>query len=339
MISPNADPSFRLMRRKVMLDHLAAEIAGAFGADGIETIVLKGPVLAQWLYPGELRQYCDSDLMVAPERWAQAAEVLERMGFRSWVLRPLFVDPGGTDFRRGEDVVDLHHAIPGLFGDPSAIWASVRTRSERQLIGGAELCVPDRTTVLMHVALHAGHHANLVGYKPFEDLRRAIACTNEQQWQQALDLAREYDGIAAFTTGLELLPEGRKLARRLELAEVRLFRYRLRLQDNLVAEEVTAMFSPDVNMWRKLTTVASEIFPQAEYMRWWSPLARRGRSGLAIAYVWRPLWAIGQLPGALRAIWRARRDLAPSAGTRSREARRDKRHSSRGRTGRRRCSS
>jgi hypothetical protein len=309
MISPNADPSFRLMRRKVMLDRLAAEIAGAFGADGIETIVLKGPVLARWLYPGELRQYCDSDLMVAPERWVQAADVLERMGFRSWVLRPLFVDPGGTDYRRGEDVVDLHRAIPGLFGDPSAIWASVRGRSERQWIGGAELCVPDRTTVLMHVALHAGHHANLIGYRPFEDLRRAIALANEQQWRQAVMLAQEYDGIAAFTTGLELLPEGQELAKRLELSEVRAFRYRLRLQDNIVAEEITALFSPDISIWRKLTTLASEVFPQPEYMRWWSSLARRGKPGLVIVYAWRPLWAIGQVPGALRAIWRVRQDL------------------------------
>ncbi len=307
-ISQSADPGLHLMRRKVMLDRLAAEIAGAFATVGIETIVLKGPVLARWLYPGELRQYCDSDLMVAPERWARATEVLERMGFRSWVLRPLFVEPGGTDYRRGEDVVDLHHAIPGLFGDPSAIWDSVRARSERQWIGGAELWVPDRTTVLMHVALHAGHHANLVGYKPFEDLRRAIACADEQQWRRAVELAREYDGIAAFATGLELLPEGRELAERLELGGVRPFRYRLRLQDNYVAEEISALFSSEAGVWSKLTTAASEIFPQPEYMRWWSPLARRGRAGLATAYLWRPLWAIGQVPGALQAIWRARRD-------------------------------
>lgn len=310
MISQNPDPSFRLMRRKVMLDRLAAEIAGAFEAHNIETIVLKGPVLAGWLYPGELRQYSDSDLMVAPERWAQATEVLQRMGFDSWVLRPLFVDPGGTDFQRGEDIVDLHHAIPGLFGDPSAIWNSVRNRSERQWIGGAELCVPDQTTVLMHVALHAGHHANLVGYKPFEDLRRAIARANEQQWRQAVELAHEYDGIAAFTTGLKLLPEGQELAKKLELGEVYSFRYCLRLQDNLVAEEITAMLSLNVSMWRKLTAVASEIFPQPEYMRRWSPLARHGKPALAIAYIWRPLWTISQIPGALRAICRVRRDLA-----------------------------
>ena len=213
MIAQSVDPSLHLMRRKVTIDRLTAEIADALQAIGLETIVLKGPVLAAWLYPGELRQYCDSDLMVAPERWAQAARVLKQMGFRSWVLRPLFVDPGGTAFQRDADIVDLHYAIPGLFGDPRAVWDSIRVRSASQSIGGAELRVPDRTTALMHVALHAGHHTNLLGAQPFEDLRRAIARTHEQQWQRALDLAREYDGVAAFATGLQLLPEGRELAK------------------------------------------------------------------------------------------------------------------------------
>ncbi len=309
MIAQSVDPSFQLMRRKVTIDRLTAEIAGALEANGLETIVLKGPVLAAWLYPGELRQYCDSDLMVAPEQWAQAAGVLKQMGFRSWVLRPLFVDPGGTAFQRDAAIVDLHYAIPGLFGDPGAIWDSIRVRSGCQSIGGAELRVPDRTTVLMHVALHAGHHANLVGAQPFEDLRRAIACIHQQQWQRAADLAREYDGVAAFATGLQLLPEGRELAKRLGLGEVRSFRYRMRLEDNLVAEEISALFSADTNAWRKLTTVAGELFPRPEYMRWWSPLARRGKLGLTIAYIWRPLWAIGQVPGALRTIWKVRRTV------------------------------
>ncbi len=309
-ISPDADPSFRLMRRKVMLDRLAAEIAGAFETEGIETIVLKGPVLARWLYPGELRQSCDSDLMVAPERWAHSAEVLERMGFRSWGLVPLSADPGGTDFRRGEDVVDLHYAIPGLFGDPSAIWDSVLARSEPQVIGGAELRVLDRTAALMHVALHAGHHANLVGYQPFEDLRRAIACASEHQWCRAVELAREYDGIGAFAAGLQRLPEGKELAKRLGLSDARSFRYRLRREGDWVAEEISALFSSNVGARRKLTTLIAEFFPQPEYMRQRSRLARRGKSGLVAAYVWRPFWAIGQLPGALRAIWRTWRDLA-----------------------------
>jgi hypothetical protein len=64
--------------------------------------------------------------------------------------------------------------------------------------------VPDRDTVLLHVVLHAAHHANLVDGKPLEDLRRALALVEESEWSGALALARAYQGIAAFAAGLRL---------------------------------------------------------------------------------------------------------------------------------------
>ena len=63
------------------VDALTAEVAGAFGREGIETLVLKGPVLAKWLYPDKVRPYLDSDLMVAPDDRSRAVGVLERLGF------------------------------------------------------------------------------------------------------------------------------------------------------------------------------------------------------------------------------------------------------------------
>src|SRR5580692_7743029 len=108
------------------VDALTVEVAGAFGREGIETLVLKGPVLAKWLYPGEVRSYVDSDLMVAPENRARAVGVLERLGFveyRPWMPTPLSLDIGRTTFNRGGGgMVDLHCQLPGLDGDPDAIW-------------------------------------------------------------------------------------------------------------------------------------------------------------------------------------------------------------------------
>ena len=69
------------LARNFAVDALTAEVAGAFGREGIETLVLKGPVLSRWLYPGEVRRYVDSDLMVAPGNRARAVGVLERLGF------------------------------------------------------------------------------------------------------------------------------------------------------------------------------------------------------------------------------------------------------------------
>jgi hypothetical protein len=293
------------------VDALTAEVVGAFTGEGIDTVVLKGPVLARWLYPGEVRPYVDSDLMVAPEDRARAVGVLERLGFAEecpWMPVPLSLDPGGTAFNRaGGGVVDLHCRLPGLDGDPDVIWGRLAASAEQQVIAGVEVRVPDRDTVLLHVALHAAHHANMAGGNPLEDLRRALALVEEPEWSRALALARAYRGVPAFAAGLRLLPEGEDLACRLGLGEVRSFQHEIRRDGSVIAEELYALLSADTGIRRKLVIAASDIFPRPDYLRWWSPLARRGRLGLAGAYLWRMTWIIGQAPGAIHTLWRIRR--------------------------------
>jgi len=291
------------------IDALTAEVASAFTGEGIGTVVLKGPVLARWLYPGEVRPYGDSDLMVAPDDRARAVSVLKRLGFVEhcpWMPTPLSLDPGRTTFSRGGVMVDLHCRLPGLDGDPDAIWGCLAASTERQVIGGVELRVPDRDAVLLHVVLHAAQHANLVGGKPLEDLRRALARVEESRWSSALELAHAYQGVPAFAAGLRLLPEGRDLARRLDLGEEGSLRYAL-LREDVIAEELYALLSADAGIGRKLAIAASRGFPGPDYMRWWSPLARRGKCGLAGAYLWRAIWVIGQALGAIHTFWRIRR--------------------------------
>lgn len=308
----NRDFGLRLVVRNLLIDRVTVEIANAFKGEGIQTLILKGPVLAEWLYPGEVRTYCDSDLLVAPKHWGRAVSVLERLGFAeycSWMPSPLSLDPGGIAFQRGDDMVDLHCVLPGLDGDPNAIWASLLERSDHQVIGGAKLRVPDRDAVLLHVGLHAAHHANYEECKPFEDLRRAIAHAKQSQWRGALELAHAYHGVPAFAAGLSLLPEGRDLVRLLGLEGVRSLRHGLRRHDDVIAEEINALLSSETSVGHKLITVTSELFPRSEYMRWWSPLARRGKLGLAVAYLWRPLWAVGQAARAIVTLWRVRREM------------------------------
>jgi len=79
------------LARNFAVDAFTAEVVGAFGREGIEVLVLKGQVLARWLYPGEARPYGDSDLMVAPDDRARAVSVLERLGFTehcAWMPAP-----------------------------------------------------------------------------------------------------------------------------------------------------------------------------------------------------------------------------------------------------------
>jgi Uncharacterised nucleotidyltransferase len=299
------------LARNFAVDALTAEVAGAFGREGIETLLLKGPVLAMWLYPGEVRPYIDSDLMVAPENRARAVNVLGRLGFVEylpWMPSLLCMDSWGTAFSRGGAMVDLHCQLPGLDGDPDAIWDCLAASADRQVVGGIELRVPDRDTLLLHVVLHAAHHASSVDGTPLEDLRRALAHVEEAQWSSALELARAYQGLSAFVAGLRLLPEGEDLARRLDLDEVRSLQYELRRgEDSMIAEELYALIFADVGIRRKLAIAASDLFPRPGYMRWWSSLARRGQLGLASAYLWRPIWVIGQAPGAIHTLWRIRR--------------------------------
>ncbi len=292
------------------IDSLTAKVAGAFGREGIEVLVLKGPVLARWLYPGEVRPYVDSDLMVAPENRPRAVGVLERLGFvedSPWMPSLLCMAAWGTAFTRSDGTVDLHCRLPGLDGDPDAIWECLAAGAGRQVIGGAELHVLDRDAVLLHVVLHAAHHANEVG-KPLEDLRRALARGEESEWSSALALARAYRGVPAFVAGLRLLPEGRDLASRLDLGEARSLQYELRRgQDNMIAEELYALLFAEAKIGRKLAIAARDVFPEPGYMRWWSTLARRGKFELAGAYLWRTIWLVGQAPGAIHRLWRIRR--------------------------------
>jgi hypothetical protein len=297
------------LARNFAVDVLTAEVADAFDREGIETLVLKGPVLAKWLYPDEVRPYADSDLMVAPESWTRAVGVLERLGFVEylpWMPTPLSMDIGRTTFNRDGGIVDLHRQLPELDGDPHAIWGCLSAGAERQVIGGIELRVPDRDTVLLHVVLHAAQHANLVDSRTLEDLRRALARVEESKWSSALELAHAYRGVPAFAAGLRLLPEGRHLARRLGFGEVRSLQHEIRRED-VIAEELYALFSVSAGTGRKLAIAASRSFPGPDYMRLWSPLARRGKLGLAAAYVWRAMWVIARTLSAIHTVWRIRR--------------------------------
>jgi len=309
MSAGGLDPDVRLYAvRNLLIDRLTAEIAGTFAAEGIETLVLKGPVLAEWLYPDEVRPYGDSDLMVAPENWVRAVGVLERLGFLDYLgpmSHPRMESFAGTGFIRNGESVDLHCALHGLDGDPNATWASFITSSERQIIGGANLRVPGRAVLLLHIGLHAAHHGE---GKAIEDLRRAIAAADRSLWQKALKLARFHEGVPAFASGLRLLPEGRDLARQLQIGDTRSLRHDLRHKGVPMAEGFNELLSSETGVREKLAVVANELFPRPEFIRWWSPLARRGRLGMMVAYLWRPVWLVGHAPRGLLTWWLVRRD-------------------------------
>src|SRR4051794_39845525 len=119
------NPLFRLLAvRNLAIDRLAADIAVNFERAGIETLILKGPVLAAWLYPADVRPYGDADLLVAPADWAAAVDLLGRLGFSDHLgplAHPRMESFASTAFLRGpngEDNLDLHCTLHGLNADP-----------------------------------------------------------------------------------------------------------------------------------------------------------------------------------------------------------------------------
>jgi hypothetical protein len=296
-----------LALRNLAIDRLAAQTAAAFASAGIESMVLKGPVLAAWLYPDEVRPYGDADLLVPPERWRDAVATLERLGFSDQLgpmAHPRMESFNSTAFLRGEENLDLHCAIHGLEAEPAAIWRIFSTGSASQEIGGAALRIPGRPALLLHVALHAAHHTEA---KPLEDLRRALLLTDEELWTAAWELAEELDGAPVFATGLRRLPEGAELARGLGIgAEVRSARHDLRHDRVPTAEGIDELLSPDLSFAERVRTIGRELFPRPEFMRWWFPPARRGRLGLLLGYAWRWIWLVWHAPRGFRAARRRR---------------------------------
>ena len=68
--------------RRVVIDVLTADVVGALRAEGIPSILLKGPAFVRWLYPpGEGRSYLDTDILVPAAAMPRAERLLASMGF------------------------------------------------------------------------------------------------------------------------------------------------------------------------------------------------------------------------------------------------------------------
>lgn len=293
--------------RALLVDRLTAEVVAAFEQERIEVMLVKGPVIAAWLYPDGIREYGDSDFLLPRGAWERAVSLLERMGFRDQLgplAHPRMESYAGTAFVRGTDNVDLHCTLAGLEADFDSVWRALRRGSGRQRIAGRAVEVPGPAATLLHIALHAVHH---VEGRPLEDLRRAAARGTDEEWQAAAELAGELHGLAAFASGLRLVPAGEAVARRIGVHDQGSVHFDLRTARVPMAEGLDELLSPGLTTRERARMVAREVLPRPEFMRWWTPLAKRGTLGLVASYPWRWIWLAAKLPGGLRALRRARR--------------------------------
>lgn len=303
--NPPGDVAARLLVAHALnVDSVTGEVVDALRGAGVRAILLKGPTLATWLYEGgPARGYADSDLLVAPGNMDAAERVLERLGFE---LAPIESPHARTWARPGSGgQVDLHFTLPGLSIAPADAWSEIAARTETVSVGGTDVEAPAPPVRALLVPLHAVHHGADVE-RPMMDLRRALERVPETIWRDAAVLAQRLGATAPFAIGLRLVPEGELLAGRLRLPSAELVASVTGMGSHAPIALGLERLSAAHGVREKLALVLRELVPTREFMRWWSPLARRGPVGLAVAYPLRVLWLVRHARGSVR-TWRRSR--------------------------------
>ena len=287
-------------------DSVTREVVVRMRTIGIEPVLLKGPVTAAWLYPHELRSYNDSDLLVHPDRQDEAAQALRQIGFRHLETGESVneKDDHSRTFVRGGAEVDLHHGLSGTHVSAGTAW-SLLTRDLSSLeVSGLEMTTLGPVARTLHIVLHAADSGGKAE-RTRADLDRAMAATPQSLWAEIVELARGLEAMPAFVAGLRQVPSGAALLATLQVHESPTPYHLLRAANDVPAAlGVARLLSLPVARWPG--ELVREVAPSPAFMRLWSPLARRGKAGLALAYAYRPLWLLGRLPAAYAAYRRAR---------------------------------
>jgi hypothetical protein len=298
--------------QNLSVDLVTAEVVGALRARDVRSILLKGPTLSDLLYrDGGLRTYVDVDLLIAERDASRTSDVLLALGFAYGFESRDGPSPDRVLWMRPPDEVDIHHTIQGVEADSERVWSVLSGMTELQEVGGLEVECLSEPARALHVALHATQHGRAWDL-PMEDLRRAIEILPFETWDAAAVVAKELEATAAFATGLRLHPAGRLVAERLGLSARETVGTLLRSQSaphlTLGFEKLYSLPGP----WAKARFIARKLFPPRANMRFMMPLARRGRLGLATAYLVRLGWLVRHANRGFRVWMRARREVGGS---------------------------
>ena len=286
---------------------LAREVIPLLADAGVRPIVLKGPAIRQWLYErSEQRGSVDLDLLVAPSDFERAERILRDAGFDA-EAHGWSTDAHGLRRPSGE-AVDLHQSLPGVGVTPDVAWGLLSADTAPLIIAGVEAeCLPVSARAL-HLSLHARQHPEAP--KPREDLERGLAILEQPTWREAAALANELHAADAFSAGLRGAERGAQLAEDLGLPPPEMGTPRALSGPGVTLERILS-----ARGWReRIRRAAWHAAPPPAYLRSWTPLARRGRIGLLLAYLLRPFLILGRMaPAAMkytltqRAMSRARR--------------------------------
>ncbi len=311
--APRPDPVFD-MATTLYLDDLAATVVGALAGAGVRAILLKGASFRDLLFDaGELRRYADVDLLISPAAQADAAVVLEGLGFVDTFAgaAPSETSPFATEFRGPRAAIDLHRSLPGVTVPDAEAWAVLSARTTAMALSRRPVETLDDAGRCLHVALNAVSDGKA---RSRDDLRRAVERLPEATWREVVARAEALGAVASLAGAFDLVPEAEGLRRSLGL-DVRV----------PVGVTLRAVSPPPlaVGFHRLVTTpglraraafLARRLVPTPSGLRYWSPLARRGRAGMVLAYLWRPFHLVLHAPAAVAAVvrtWRRSRRPTP----------------------------
>jgi hypothetical protein len=306
----------------LVMDAALAEVVSALRGRGLGSVLLKGPAIAHWLYDNRLdRRYRDIDLLVDPDRFAEAGAVMAEQGFveadtPSMPHHSVWDRPGTVPVR-----VELHRALYWTRCPDALVWSLLADDPDELVV--ADTRVPTLATPgrLLMVALHAAQHGR--GFsQSLTDLELACRRAEASEWEHAAQLAGRLGALEPFGAGLRLHPLGARIADALRVPMTRSRELALLS----ATPPPTAMGFERLAMARgtrdRIRLVVEEVAPPPSFMWVWHPLARRGRLGLGLAYLWRPSWLLWKAPAGLRAWRRARTSArgpdAPAGGDHSR---------------------
>jgi hypothetical protein len=299
------------------LEGVAVRVSHALRDAGVRAILLKGPALASWLYPHETRVYSDVDLLVNVRDRGAAEVVLEGLGFRPVAIDVLPHDRpqhARTWLQDTGAAVDLHHTLVGAARPSDVVWAVLTERTEWLQLGDSKIEILSVSGRALVIALHAAQHG-VAGEGPLEDLRRVIERLSLDEWHVVRLMAEEIGAVPALAAGLRLSRSGSEVAVEMNLPEARSAETVLRATSAPTTSLGFEWLSRTHGFRRRSTFVARKIVPTTEFIRDWTPLARRGRAGLAAAYVWRVVWLAGKAAPAYIAWRKAQRAASGGAGT------------------------
>jgi Uncharacterised nucleotidyltransferase len=300
------------LARNHAVDTVTSTVIMAFREKGVRSILLKGPVLARWLYEDTVRPYRDTDLLISSDDVEEAEHILSTLGFEHYPLDDI---PGDKPWHahawtlpNSSLGVDLHRTLIGARADSHKLWLVLSRETDVMRLRGVDVEVLTPGPRAFHVVLHAAQDGRRPG-RSLMDLKRAIQQVPLETWEDAARVAQELLAVPAFGAGLDLLSEGNTLAARLELPADKSVDAVLRARGAHSVALGLNWFATTPGLRRKLVLLYRKLVPSVEFMRAWSPLARRSRAGLAAAYVWRSVWLLFQAGLALRALYEAKREV------------------------------